>query len=119
MPNQLWECDLIGIIPNSNGENYFIFVAIDHYSKSPETKFLKSKSAEEIVDAVHELIIVKHGIPERILSDNRLEFANRNIELLAKEYSFNWEYNSPYHRNTVGAVERANQTLMMKLKKVN
>ena len=33
LPNELWECDLIGRLPETKRRNKFIFVAIDHYTK--------------------------------------------------------------------------------------
>ncbi|KAI5152432.1 hypothetical protein ENBRE01_2826 [Enteropsectra breve] len=31
-PNQLWECDIIGRLPEANGGYKIIFTAIDHYT---------------------------------------------------------------------------------------
>ncbi|MGL5690887.1 MAG: RNase H-like domain-containing protein, partial [Bacteroidales bacterium] len=79
-PNQLWQCDLIGRLRNEEGQNKFIFVAIDHYSKWTEACVLNRKSAQLTADAVQKLIIDKHGSPESILSDNGLEFCNNQIK---------------------------------------
>ncbi|KAF9760650.1 Retrovirus-related Pol polyprotein from transposon 17.6 [Nosema granulosis] len=116
-PNELWQVDLIGRIKDG-GYNKFIIVAIDHYTKWVEAKVLKDKSASTVKQAILELIITKHGIPERILSDCGLEFTNREAQELAKKYSFKWDFASPYHHQTVGAVERANQTPIRKLRKL-
>jgi transposase InsO family protein len=117
-PNELWVCDLIGRIPDQRGNNKFIFIAIDHYSKWVETSILATKDATSAMNAVEELIIKKHGIPKRILSDNGLEFVNTKMKCMAERYGFEWVLNSPEHHQTVGAVERANQSLMSKLKKL-
>ena len=68
MPNDLWECDLIGRIPTKDGMNLFIFIAIDHYTKWIETVILRDKSAESIIKAVEKTIIMKHGIPKKYLA---------------------------------------------------
>ncbi|KAF9752794.1 Retrovirus-related Pol polyprotein from transposon 17.6, partial [Nosema granulosis] len=73
--NELWEIDLVGRL-NDRGTNKFIVVCIDHYSKWVETKVILQKTAGEIARAVEELIIARHGVPERILSDCGLEFNN-------------------------------------------
>lgn len=78
-PNELWEIDLIGRIPDKNGNSEFIFVAIDHY-----TEWMQTKSAKLILQAVKELILDKHGIPKKILSDNGLEFKNEHTQNCAK-----------------------------------
>ncbi|KAF9749470.1 Gag-Pol polyprotein, partial [Nosema granulosis] len=116
-PNQLWEVDLVGKINEREGSK-FIFVAIDHYTKWIETKVLVRKTSEEIYKAVEELIIRKHGIPERILSDNGLEFNNKTVQSLQEKYNFTWEFGSPYHHQTTGAVERVIQTLRTRLRRI-
>ena len=118
-PNEIWEIDLIGRIPgNSQSENQYIFVAIDHYTKWIEAKALKSKTSSEICRAIQELIINKHGIPTRILTDPGLEFNNKETKELAQNFNFRWEFSSPRHHETIGAVERANQTLFNILKRL-
>ncbi|MGL5707185.1 MAG: reverse transcriptase domain-containing protein, partial [Aeromonas sp.] len=117
-PNQLWECDLIGRIKCKDGENKFIFVAIDHYSKWVEACILERKTAEYTSLAIKKLILDKHGTPESILSDNGLEFCNSSISQICRTYGIDWITNSPGHHQTVGCVERTNQTLFNKLRKL-
>ena len=114
----MWEVDLIGRIPDHNKSSEFILIAVDHYTKWMETKRLKNKSASEISKCIKELIIDKHGIPKKILSDNGLEFKNEPIINLTKNFNFEWLYSSPRHHETVGGVERANQTLIKILRKI-
>lgn len=96
-------------------KNRFIFVAIDHYSKWIETRVLKSMDKNSITKCIEECIIKKHGVPKRILTDNEKEFDNNMCRELAIKYNFVWDFNSPYHHKSVGAIERANQTLWKKL----
>lgn len=113
-PNELWEIDLIGRIQGERDINRFIFVAIDHYSKCMETKVLTHKTSEEIEKAIEDLIIRKHGTPNRILT----EFDNQRTQEMALRHGIIWVFASPRYHETVGAVERANQTLMNILKKM-
>lgn len=117
-PNELWEVDTIGRLKNSNGENKFILVCIDHYSKWIEACVLDQKTAKNTASAIEKLIFYKHGTPERILSDNGTEFCNSAIKYLCTKYSTKWINNSPGHHKTMGCVERANQTLFRKLVKI-
>jgi hypothetical protein len=93
-------------------------VAIDHHSKWIETRELKSKNMHSVAEAIEKIVISKHGVPERILSDNGLEFVNAVISALKVKHGFLWEYSSPGHHESVGAVERVNQTLLSKLRKL-
>lgn len=114
--NDLWQIDLIGRLQDKE-KNGFIFVAIDHYSKWIETKVLERKTSAEIIKAIEELIIRKHGIPKRILSDMGLEFNNKEVLALQEKYFLKWEFASPYHHQTTGAVERGIQSLFNILKR--
>ncbi|KAF9760594.1 Retrovirus-related Pol polyprotein from transposon [Nosema granulosis] len=117
-PNELWEVDLIGRIPTEDG-NRFIFVAIDHFTKWVEAKVIKNKNEETIEKCIKKLIIQKHGKPTRIVSDCGLEFKNNRIQTLARTLGIKWEFASPAHHQTIGAVERANQTLWQKIRKLS
>jgi hypothetical protein len=117
-PNELWEIDLWGRLTD-RGANKFIVVCINHHTKWVETRVIKNKTADEICLAVEELIIAKHGAPERILSDCGLEFNNKSISSLAARHGIQWLFSSPFHHQTTGAVERVIQTLTQKLKKLS
>ncbi|KAF9762429.1 Retrovirus-related Pol polyprotein from transposon [Nosema granulosis] len=116
-PLDLWELDLIGRIPSKKG-NRFIFVAINHFSKWIETRVIPNKSETEIVKCIKDLILQKHGTPKRILTDCGLEFNNKGVQHLAAREDIKWEFASPAHHKTVGCVERVNQTLWNKVKKM-
>ncbi|KAF9760555.1 Transposon Tf2-6 polyprotein, partial [Nosema granulosis] len=117
-PNDIWELDLIGRIPTKNG-NKFVFVAIDHFSKWIETKVIPNKSERTITSCIIELILKRHGTPNRIITDCGLEFKNRCVQALAKKEGIEWNFASPAHHKTVGCVERVNQTLWNKVRKLS
>ena len=117
-PNELWEVDIIGYLNLTRKGNKFILVAIDHYTKWIETKEIKSKDKITVSKALEEIVINRHGAPQRIYSDNGLEFNNDSIRELSLRYGIEWLFNSPGHHNSIGAVERANQTLFNKVKKL-
>ncbi|KAI5149383.1 hypothetical protein ENBRE01_0871 [Enteropsectra breve] len=117
-PNDLWQVDLIGYLDETSRKNKYIFVAIDHFSKWVETAPLKNKSKEAVAFLIKSLIIDKHGAPRQILTDNGLEFVNKEFSSLLTKYGIQHRTNSPGHHETMGAVERANQSLFNKLKKL-
>lgn len=117
-PNELWICDLIGRIPTRNGKSKFIFLAIDHYTKWVEARVLETKSKSEIINSIEELIIKKHGKPKAILTDNGKEFTSDDFKALLGKHQIERRNSSPYHHETMGSIERANQTLWRKLRKL-
>ena len=103
---------------SDRGHSFFILVCVDHFSKWVETKFLNSKNSKEVTQALKEIIIDKHGIPEKIYTDCGLEFLNADARELANKNCFKWIYSSPHHHESVGLAERTNKTLLEKLKKL-
>ncbi|KRH93508.1 pol polyprotein [Pseudoloma neurophilia] len=118
-PNEIWQIDLLGPLKQSERGNKYILVAIDHYTKWLETAAIPNKSAEVVIKQVKQLILEKHGIPVKILTDNGLEFQNALRKSLCTQNNVDWQFSSPDHHETVGAVERANQTLLNKIRKLS
>ncbi|KAF9760573.1 Transposon Tf2-6 polyprotein [Nosema granulosis] len=116
--NDLWEIDVVGPLPLSERGYRYILTMIDHCTKCAEIVPLRTKSMEEVRDAVNSSLIGKHGVPVEILSDNGKEFSNAAIERLCEKYGIIWKYGSPYNPTTTGLVERFNRTLMSKLRKI-
>ena len=50
--NEIWQCDLIGRIPEITGNNNYIFIALDHYSKWIGTMVLPDKCGKKIANSV-------------------------------------------------------------------
>ncbi|KAI4293221.1 hypothetical protein PAPHI01_2495 [Pancytospora philotis] len=117
-PNQLWTCDILGRLPTTGSRKKFILVAIDSFTKWIESKAIPSKDAESVARALDEIIIRKHGTPERILSDSGCEFNNSLCKGLAVEHGFTWEFSSPGYHEITGAAERAIQTLFQKIRRL-
>ena len=117
-PNELWEIDIIGPLHKTSNNYKFIIVGIDHYTKWIETQELKTKDMHSVAEFIQGKIVGKHGIPEKILTDQGCEFDNMFIKGLTSKLNIEFKMASPAHHQTVGAVERANQSLMNKLKKL-
>lgn len=61
-------------------------------------------------------IIDKHEIPTQILIDLRLEFNKNKFKELAKKCGYRLKFSSPWHYETKGPIDRANQALFKFLK---
>lgn len=118
-PNEIWEVDLIGRLPGSEGGNKYIFVGVDHYTKFIEAAVVAKKDCKTVANLIERLILKKHGIPKVIYSDNGSEFVNKEINNLKEKYSFSWKLSAPNYHKSTGAIERVNQTFLGKLKKLN
>lgn len=118
-PNHIWEIDLIGKLNTEDGRGKYILTAIDHFSKYLETKVLATKEANEVLAAIDQVIIHRHGIPKTIYTDNGLEFANLQMKKYAEAHGIELKFCSPNYHKSVGCIERVNQTFLNKLRALN
>lgn len=109
--------DVVGPFVTTKSGNKFIVVAIDYLTKYLFAKAIPSKSANEIANFIFKHIILEHGCPAILLSDNGKEFKNDLIEHLCRELSINKKYSSPYRPQTNGLIERTNRTILAILAK--
>ncbi|KRH91712.1 putative LTR retrotransposon, partial [Pseudoloma neurophilia] len=110
--------DVIGPLRKTESGNRFIVTAIDHLSRWGEARAIKKKSAKNIALFIWEEIILRHGPPARILTDQGAEFMNRVVEKLCQMVGSKKTYTSAYNPKCNGACERFNRSLMEKLIKI-
>ncbi len=108
--------DLIGPLPETESGNRFIFVAIDNLTRWIEATAIPNKSATTIAWTLYKEVLTRHGVPQLLYSDKGTEFVNKVIEQLTRLNAFQHGTSIPYHPESNGLVERANQTLVSKLK---
>ena len=116
---EVWEVDLVGPLPTSKGGKRFILTMIDHFSRYSEVEVLEDKQASRVCEALEGKLLARHGVPKMILSDNGREFKNELIEEWCTKRGIGWKFGSPYAPTTTGAVERFNQTLLRKLRRLS
>ncbi|MGL5708218.1 MAG: reverse transcriptase domain-containing protein [Aeromonas sp.] len=117
-PFKTWEADLIGPLETSRRGANYILTIIDHHTKVAEAVAIRNKDMNCIMDIIENRLIRKYGRIETILTDNGKEFKNYKSEFLSKKYKIKWKFGSPYTPTTTGLVERFNQTLMNKIRKL-
>ena len=106
-PMQFISMDLIGEFhpPTSKGKRYALTVICmltGYVFCTP----LKTKTAEEVLQAYIDNVYSKFGGSLKILSDNGTEFKNRIFEQVAKELGVVYKlYTPPYHPASNGRIE--------------
>ena len=67
---------------------------------------LKTKTAEEVIQAYIDNVYSKFGGSMKILSDNGTEFKNKMFEQISKELGLEYKlYTPPYHPASNGKIE--------------
>jgi hypothetical protein len=115
-PNDAWEFiafDLIGPLTLTENGHRFALVGLDVFSKKIYATALTSKHSSLITREIKRIILSFPNMPKTILTDNGGEFAQ--ISLLCDQLGIKHNQSAPYHPQTNGAVERANQTLKSRI----
>lgn len=96
----------------------YCLVIIDVFSKWIEAYPTTCNTAETVVKILLREIIPRFGIPNCISSDNGPHFTARINKELCDQLNIKQQFHCPYHPQSAGLVERANQTLKLKLSKL-
>jgi hypothetical protein len=107
--NDLFQADLVEMIPYSSKNNGFryILVVINCFSKFVWAFPLKTKSGNEVAENMEK--VFQQQQPKNLQTDLGKEFFNKTFQLLMKKYNIN-HYNT-YSEKKASIVERVNRTL--------
>ena len=92
---------------------------MDYYSKFFEVSKVKGTGTEDTINALKQHF-ARHGIGEKLISDNGPSYASQRFAEFAKTYQFEHITSSPRYARSNGMAERTVQTvkkLLMKAKK--
>ena len=78
--------DLIVEMPTSHYDNKNILVMVDHLTSWTMVKAIPDKEATTVANAIFKKLILEHGSPEILLSDNGKEFINDILAYVCQEF---------------------------------
>ena len=73
-------------MPTSHYGNKNILVVVDHLTSWPMVKAIPDKGATALANAIFEKLILEHGSPEILLSDNGKESSNDTFAYVCQEF---------------------------------
>ena len=73
-----------------------ILVMVDHLTGWSMVKAIPYKEATTVARAVYEKLILEHGAPEILLSDNGKEFSNDTLAYVCEEFCIQQHFTSQY-----------------------
>jgi len=97
-------------------KNHQYLLVIDYYSRYVEIAKLSSTTSQAIINHLKS-IFSRHGIPERVISDNGPQYASADFANFAREYGFEHVTSSPRYPQANGEAERAVATVKSILEK--
>ena len=91
-------------------KNSMYLLVIDYYSRYIEIAKLTSTTSKDIINHLKS-IFSRHGISERLISDNGLRYSSREFAEFSRLYGFDHITSSPLYPQANGEVERAVSTV--------
>ena len=110
--------DLIVDLPLSHNSNKNILVMVDQLTSWPIARAIPDKEATTIANAVYRDLILQHGAPEILLSDNGKEFSNDTLAYVCEEHGIKQHFTSPYTPRSNGKTENFNKFLKASIRKL-
>ena len=110
--------DLIVELPTSHYHNNNILVMVDHLTGWPIAKAKPDMEATAVANAIFEKLILEHGAPEVLLSDNGKEFTNDTLAYVYQEFNIEQHFTSPYTTRSNRKTENFNKFLKASIRKL-
>ena len=113
VPHGPWEMTASDLF-HFNGADYLLI--FDYYSKFIEFSRLSDTLSKTIITHTKS-IFARHGIPQKVRTDNGPQFSSREYKLFAEKWGFDHITTSPLHPQSNGLAERSVQIIKRMLKK--
>ncbi|XP_018359902.1 PREDICTED: uncharacterized protein K02A2.6-like [Trachymyrmex cornetzi] len=109
-PWQQVTVDFMGPLPRSKRGNTWLLNMQDRFSKWVELRPLRRATAPAVTQAIAEDVILRHGCPESVISDNGTQFKSTHLAKLLQ--NFNIEHRlTPAYTPQCNPVERTYRTV--------
>lgn len=109
-PGQQLGIDIVGKLPRSIDNKFFILTVVDHYSRYLETFPLTNITSSQIIKCLNQYF-ASYGIPKIIISDNGPYFISNEIETFFKELHIEHNKSSIYYPCSNGTIERTHKIM--------
>ena len=103
--------DLAGPFQRTKAGYVYILIFTDYLSKWVEIIPIKSKNARDVAECVFDEILMRHGSPEQLITDQGREFENELFRELSTLLRIRRGTTAPYHPRADGAAEKMVSTI--------
>ncbi|VFQ85584.1 unnamed protein product [Cuscuta campestris] len=117
IPFARWGIDLVGILPRGTGNNTYLMVAIDYFTKWVEAAPVPTITAEQMTKFVSKQILCRFGVPQQIITDNGTQFEAGGFNKFLQSWGIKHSYAAVGYPQTNGQVENINRTIIDGLRK--
>ena len=111
-PFQQWGLDFIGPIhPSSTAGHTHILMATNYFTKWVEAIPVKQTTSEVVCSFIKQNILVRFGVPNKIVTDNATDFSSQEISAFCYQYGIILSHSSNYFAQGNDQAESSNKKL--------
>ena len=113
-PDHVWQTmamDIVGPVTESDEGYVYILVMSEYLTRYTVTAPMKDMTAETVAKVFIEKIVLQHGVPERVLTDQGTNFLSQLMDELYRQLGIERLRTTAYRPCCDGLVERFNRTL--------
>lgn len=107
--------DIVGPLPTTKAGNRYVLTMIDWFSRYAEAVPMKEQTAEACARAFVEQLVLRHGAPDRVLTDQGRNFTSEMFKIICQNLGIKKLQTTAYHPQGNGMVERLHRTLVHSL----
>ena len=94
-------------------------MATEYFTTWAKVVLLRKAIGGAVANFIKENIIVRFGVPYRIISDNGTPFVNSDVRKMLEFYQVKHHRSSPYYPQGNGQAEATNKTLIKIISKMS
>jgi hypothetical protein len=111
-PWQLMAMDIVGPLDVTENGNTYILVMGEYSTRYMIAAPMKDQTADSVHNAFREKIILTHGVPEEVLTDQGKNFLSKTMDDFYSQLGVKRKKTTAYRPCCDGLVERFNRTLV-------
>lgn len=104
--------DIVGPMRQTNQASRYIITAIDAFSRYAYARATVEARTRDVINFLKEEIFVKHGPPNKLVSDNGVQFTSNDFQSFINSLGIRHSKTCEYHPQSNGLDERLNGTLV-------
>ncbi|CAJ2652721.1 unnamed protein product [Trifolium pratense] len=116
-PFSWWGMDLLGPFPTAAGQNKYLIVAVDYFTKWIEAEPLAHITTFNVLRFFKRNILARFGIPQVVITDNATQFTDKKVREFMAKIGTTQHFTSVEHPQTNGQAEAANRVILRGLKR--
>ena len=114
-----WGLDLVRPVNPPSRGYIWILVVTEYFTKWAEAVPLCKATGGAVANFIKENIIIRFGVPHRIISDNGTPFVNNDVRKMLEFYQVKYHRSSLYYPQGNGQAEATNKTLIKIISKIS